>query len=67
MENDGRILKFRPEEEGIWFYLIIPLGFAHTVEKVIGTRFSFTKEVYVLNGTKLPIEIKSTAVTNDKS
>ena len=57
MENDGRILKFRPEE-GIWLYLIIPLGYAHTVEKVIGTRFSFTKEMYILKDTKLPIEPK---------
>jgi hypothetical protein len=56
-ETDGRVLKFRPEEN-VWFYIIIPLGFAHTVEKVIGTRFSLTKEVYILKGTKLPNEPK---------
>lgn len=60
MENDGRILKFRPAE-GCWFYLIIPLGYAHTVEKVIGTRYSFTKEVYIAKGTKLPTALEKTA------
>lgn len=57
LETDGRVLKFRPEE-GAWFYLIIPLGFAHTVEKVIGTRFSFTKEVYIQKGTKPTVQYR---------
>ena len=30
MENDGRLLSFRPEE-GVWFYIIIPLGYLHVV------------------------------------
>lgn len=34
-------------DEGSWIYLVIPLGYAHCVEKVKGTRYSFTKEVYV--------------------
>jgi hypothetical protein len=35
-----------PDEES-WTYLILPLGYAHCVEKVRGTRYSFTKEIYV--------------------
>jgi hypothetical protein len=46
LDIDEKLLKFRPEEN-VWFYIIIPLGYAHTVDKVIGTRFTFTKEVYI--------------------
>ncbi len=41
--EDSNMLKtYRPVEDS-WFYIIIPLGYAHCVERVKGTRYSFTK------------------------
>lgn len=41
-----------PQEKD-WTFVLMPLGYMHTVEQVKGMRYSFTREIYFNEGHKL--------------